>query len=457
MMNFGTTDQLRRTRQAHIAARVITLSLICPLLSNPARAESAAPGGSPSGASDPLIEFLRRAIDTSGFTPQWDSSNWSHEHGWLEVGSAFVIGIACLAMGLALLHLARRRSGHAHCSPIYLFAFFILFNGITCLLNASMFWWPAYRLTALITTATAVLALIAFLSMIPMIPRLVSLRSSVELQREIVQRHRTEMELRQVHAQLEGVIEHRTAQLASKNREMEQFLNTVSHDLKSPLVTCIGLTSMLREEIHEGRLQETADVLDRIDRSMTRMRNSIEDLLELSRLGRIQFEMSDVDMSSMVNALKEELQPRLTSAGIELTVQDGLPVVQGDARWLREVFENLLTNAIKYGCDAPQPSIVVGSDLQDGQVLFFVRDNGSGIDSAHHQTIFEPFRRLSSEKEGSGMGLAIVARIIEMHGGRVWVESRPGSGAAFWISLPSVGESADANVPPAQVATTIGV
>jgi signal transduction histidine kinase len=111
--------------------------------------------------------------------------------------------------------------------------------------------------------------------------------------------------------------------------------------------------------------------------------------------------------------------------------------VQADAHWITEVFENLITNAIKYGCDNPHPSIKIGCISDETEHRIYVRDNGSGIDPAQHAQILEPFRRLRSDKEGSGMGLAIVVRIIKMHGGRVWIESQPGQGATFWVAVPA--------------------
>lgn len=269
------------------------------------------------------------------------------------------------------------------------------------------------------------------------IGQLLLLRNPAELQSEITQRRHTERELRQIHAQLEDVIEQRTAELAEKSEEMEQFLNTVSHDLKSPIVTCAGLIGILREDIAGGHFDETSDLLTRIERSVIRMRQLIDALLNLSRIGRITFEIGEVDTLDMLLRISDDLEPRLKAAGVTLEIKDSLPRVNGDAHWLTEVFENLINNALKYGCDNPEPRIVVGSGLEGEEARIFVRDNGKGIDPDHHAQIFEPFRRLRSDREGSGMGLAIVARIIKMHGGRVWIESRVGKGATFWVALPA--------------------
>jgi two-component system, chemotaxis family, sensor kinase Cph1 len=391
-----------------------------------------------------VLDFFRKAFDTSEFLPRWQSETWTAAHAWLHIASDLVIASAYLLMATVLAHAYRSRAPYARL--FLLFAFFVFAGGITHLLDALMFWWPAYRLTALSKAGAALISLVTAAWLVRIAPKAIALRSPAEIQREIIQRRKTELELRQVHAQLEGVIEQRTAELASKNEEMEQFLNTVSHDLKSPVVTCLGLASSLREDVRAGHVEETIDTINRIERSATRMRQLIEDLLNLSRIGKVRFELTDVDTSSMIRSISEEYGPRLAKIGAILETETDLPSVRADAHWLTEVFENLITNAMKYGCDDPHPRIVVGCVTDQKEHRFYVRDNGKGIDPAHHAQIFEPFRRLRTDKEGSGMGLAIVVRIIKMHGGRIWIESKPGQGATFWVALPAVGSREAADV-----------
>src|SRR3989440_7127534 len=375
---------------------------------------------------DAIIAFFRRAIDAVG--------KWSDGHDWVHVAADLASSFGCLLSFVVLAWFLRRRSPVPYARFYWSVGALVLAAGIVHLLHAL----DAHRLISLGAIATALAALAVAVISVATFPKILALRSPAEFQREITQRRRTELELRQVHAQLEGVIEQRTAELAAKNEEMEQFLNTVSHDLKSPVVTCVGLTGMLRESLKSGSTAEAHDTVNRIDRSVNRMKQLIEDLLNLSRIGKVRFELSDVDTMQMLRAIADELKPRLDNAGAVLQIEGDLPHVSADARWLTEVFENLINNAIKYGCDNPQPRISVGSITRDGEQRFYVRDNGSGIDPAHHAQIFEPFRRLRTDKEGSGMGLAIVARIIKMHGGRVWVESESGNGATFWIALPAL-------------------
>jgi two-component system, chemotaxis family, sensor kinase Cph1 len=386
--------------------------------------------------SGALFTFLRDVADATDFQPRWQTETWSETHTWFYISSTFANSAACFFLAAVLARIYRTHSATSYAKLALLFCAFFLSGGIAHLLEALMFWWPAYRLTTLAITAEGLILTASVAAMIRAAPQLMSLRSSAEIQQEIVQRRRTELELRKVHTQLEGVIEQRTAELASKNEEMEQFLNTVSHDLKSPIVTCLGLVTSLREDMQAGRLDDSNDTINRIERSATRMRRLIEDLLNLSRIGKVRFELADVDANAILRSICEEFKPRIAKLNVALEIETSLPHLHADPHWLTEVFENLITNAIKYGCDNAQPRITVGCVSDEKEHRFYVRDNGRGIDPANHAKIFEPFRRLQTEKEGSGMGLTIVVRIVKMHGGRIWIDSQVGHGATFWIALP---------------------
>lgn len=224
--------------------------------------------------------------------------------------------------------------------------------------------------------------------------------------------------------------------LEHKNKEMEQFVYTVSHDLSSPLVSCKGLVGLIREDIASGNYEEVLASAKRLDGAVDQLRRIIEDLLTLSRIGRKPLELVDVDVEGLVVKLKEELAGRLQEVQAELRVETPLPPVVADATDLTRVFENILTNAIKYACDGQHSVITVGGTSTDGEVRYFVRDSGPGIDAKYHERIFGLFQRLDSERPGTGVGLASVAKIMRMHGGRSWVESTPGQGATFWIAFP---------------------
>lgn len=366
--------------------------------------------------------------------------------------SRLVGGVLYLLVAGVMVYHARKHKGSVHSRFFGMLSFFVLGGGILFLSN-ELTRWPEIQSEIGILQLIVILVLAGSAAVVlARIQKMLMLRNPDELQHEIAQRRKTESELRQIHAQLEDVIEQRTAELAEKSEEMEQFLNTVSHDLKNPVVTCAGLIGMLRDEIGANRNDETNDLLGRIERSMIRMRQLIDALLNLSRIGRVTFEMGKVDTQEMMQEIGHDLEPRLKAAGVTLEVGDNLPCVNGDAHWLTEVFENLITNALKYGCDNPRPRITVGCTPEGEEARIFVRDNGKGIDPAQHARVFEPFQRLRSDKEGTGMGLAIVTRIIKMHGGRVWIESATGKGAIFWVSLPKAKDKQREEVIEEQLA-----
>jgi light-regulated signal transduction histidine kinase (bacteriophytochrome) len=231
-------------------------------------------------------------------------------------------------------------------------------------------------------------------------------------------------------------LERLNRELLAKNQEMEQFVYTVSHDLKSPLVTCMGYIGMMEEDLSDGNLDEVRDSARRIRGAAEKMSHLIDDLLELSRVGRHGHKPCLLESRALVEELIAERAERFEQKHVRVEIQPGLPAVHADETGLTRTLENLLENALKYGCDGPDPVITIGGDSTDEEVRLFVRDSGPGIAEEYHQKIFRLFQRLDPTKEGTGVGLASVAKIMSMHKGRAWVESTPGQGATFWLAFP---------------------
>ena len=222
--------------------------------------------------------------------------------------------------------------------------------------------------------------------------------------------------------------------LKHKNDEMEQFVYTVSHDLKSPLVSCKGLLGLLREDIADGKPDDVEDSIERLGQATDQLSKTIDDLLALSRIGRKPLNLSEIDVSKMLTTLASQLERRIDAVGAELRFSDSLPRLVGDESDVKRAFENLLTNALKYAGE--NPIIEVVGKQQDKELLYFVRDNGPGIEPEYQKKIFGLFQRLDTSQPGTGLGLASVQKIMRMHGGKVWVESKPEQGATFWLSFP---------------------
>jgi len=229
------------------------------------------------------------------------------------------------------------------------------------------------------------------------------------------------------------------ADLLRTNEELEHCVTSLAHDLRSPLVALLGFSRLLRQE-YETLLDQTGrHFLDRIEQAGRTMESLVHDLLELSRIGQSGEHLTMVDPRGVLAQLKAELKPRLDEMGIELRLQDSTPpLVLSDRTRLYQLLSNLIGNAIDHMGEPESPSIEVTVRDEDEGHHITVRDNGRGIPADQVSRIFEPFYSVSREgRRGTGMGLAIVKRIAEKRGGRVWVESAPGEGAAFHVILPS--------------------
>jgi len=232
--------------------------------------------------------------------------------------------------------------------------------------------------------------------------------------------------------------------LANKNDELERFTYTVSHDLKSPLVTINGFLGYLEQDALSGNVERLAKDAQRIREAVNKMQKLLSELLELSRIGRMMNPPETVSFEDVVQEALDIVQGRLNASGAVVHTQPNMPVVYGDKPRLVEVLQNLIDNAAKYMSDQPDPRIEIGyQGEENGMPVFFVKDNGMGIDPKHHERIFGLFNKLDANSEGTGVGLALVKRIIEVHGGRIWVQSDPspkgevGKGSMFCFTLPS--------------------
>ncbi|NDP63222.1 PAS domain S-box protein [Polaromonas sp.] len=226
--------------------------------------------------------------------------------------------------------------------------------------------------------------------------------------------------------------------LRRSNEELEAFSYSVSHDLRAPLSTINGFSSLLARQLTADGNEKVRHCLTRIQQGVAKMGGLIEDLLSLARVTRTRLCYQQVDLSAMARRILDEWQVRQPERVVTTQIQDGL-LAQGDETLLRVVMENLLGNAWKFSVRKAEARISVGQQLDAaGQPVFFVRDNGAGFDMAHAEKLFLPFERLHtlSEFPGSGIGLATVSRIIGRHGGRLWADASPGLGATFYFTLP---------------------
>ena len=258
----------------------------------------------------------------------------------------------------------------------------------------------------------------------------------LEMNSDITERKRADDELRRLKGELEERVVMRTAQLEAANKELESFAYSVSHDLRAPLRAIDGFCQILVTEHAPGLDGEPRRYLQRVSENTRKMGRLIDDLLQFSRLGRQAMTRQPVAMADLVRQCLEELQGEREGREVEVILGE-LPPCRADAALLKQVWLNLLANALKFTRGRAEARIEAGSFARDGETVYFVRDNGVGFDMAYADKLFGVFQRLHRQEdyEGTGVGLALVQRIIHRHGGRVWAEAGPDRGAAFFFTL----------------------
>jgi len=250
--------------------------------------------------------------------------------------------------------------------------------------------------------------------------------------RDITARKQAERDLERYAAELERAIE----ALRERNRELDEFAHLASHDLKEPLRAILTFSQLLEQDLGDNIPEDARHDLRFITNSAARMQRLINDLLTLSRAGRAEMKYATIPLANCVNTALDALSVRIRETGAQIEI-DSLPDVTGDATMLAQLYQNLVGNALKFAGSVQIPRIWITATQQPTGWIFGVRDNGVGVKPDYQERIFQPFRRIQvvPNQEGTGIGLAICRKVVERHGGRIWVESTPGEGANFLFTL----------------------
>lgn len=254
---------------------------------------------------------------------------------------------------------------------------------------------------------------------------------------DISDKKRAENELHKLNEELEEIVKARTEQLEAVNKELESFSYSVSHDLRAPLRHINGFIDMLKVKSADKLDEKGLRYLNIIKDAATQMGQLIDDLLTFSRIGRSTVSKTKLSFNKMISEIIEQNKDEIEQRGIKIKIAD-MPPVEADPNLMRQVWFNLIANAIKYTKQQQEPEIEIGFEKQNNEFVFFVKDNGAGFDMAYYDKLFGVFQRLHSQEEfeGTGIGLANVKRIINKHKGKVWAEGKENHGAVFYFSLP---------------------
>ncbi len=349
----------------------------------------------------------------------------SAQMGWMSRLASFT-GFAALlgVQGLLALWAVRREPGHGH--------------GLVC---AALMLYPG-----LLVMAWLGLVEVALLRYAVIVPVVVSgttvlttglLRAQRRAADELKRRQQAEAELQALNATLEQRVQQRTAELNEIVAGLESFNRSVSHDLRGPLGGIAGVSRLASQALGRNDMATVQRMLSVITTQADSSGQLVNDLLALARVNEVDLAPQPIDLQVFVRDTLEQM--RLTQPeGASLPVSVGeLPTVEADPGLLRQVYVNLLGNAIKFSRDAHPPHVEVGAFAAEGEQVCFVRDNGVGFDHTQAERLFEPFHRLHGQQyTGHGVGLSIVKRIVERHGGRLWAQAQPNAGATFYFSLP---------------------
>ena len=260
-------------------------------------------------------------------------------------------------------------------------------------------------------------------------------RANRELQAEVSERMRVEEKIRRLNEELEVRVRDRTAELEKANRDLESFSYSVSHDLRGPARRINSFSKILLEQYLTVLDRDGQEYLRRISASSRRMEQIIDDMLTLSLASYNEMQRREVDLSKMATQILRELQASSPLRDVHVDVRQDIHA-EADPRLIQMALENLLGNAWKYSSRNKHPRIEFGTSGDDSALVYYVRDNGVGFDMSDSEHLFEPFTRLHADYEGTGVGLAIVKRVVGRHGGQVWAESALDEGATFYFTLP---------------------
>lgn len=368
------------------------------------------------------MEFFRKLFDTSDFPERWHCGSWETGHGWLHIISDTAIFGAYVAIPIALLIVALRSHRGMLKEPlILLFAAFILSCGVGHLVEATIFWHPWYRFSGLLKAITAIVSWVTFFAVARSLPTALRVPNMVRRNRELQNSVKEQVAI--------------ADELYRSNEDLNQFAFVASHDMKAPLRSIRNLANWISEDSGELLPEESKRHLDQMHARIDRLDNLLEDLLTYSRAGQNLSDPEEVEVDKYVARIFSDLEP--VSGEIEFKTAGTLPPVYTWGVPLDQILRNLIGNAVKHHKTKKGEVIVRGRKTSNG-VWISVEDDGPGIEQKYFDRIFKMFQTLQSKDdvEGSGIGLAVVKKLVDRLGGKIELESEVGKGSKFKIFIP---------------------
>ncbi|WP_374165929.1 sensor histidine kinase [Arcticibacter sp. MXS-1] len=375
-------------------------------------------------------DFFGGITDTSSWPARWHCGTWSDFHGWLYILSDLSIWAAYFAIPFLLWRIVKKRTDLPFPRIFWLFSAFIFLCGTSHLLDAIIFWWPAYRLSALVRLATGVVSISTVYALYKILPMIYNLRTREQLEAEIEERKKAEQEAR--HLQLQ--------QQAAKDlmAKKDEFMSIASHELKTPITSVKASLQLLQRMADKNEaLEPISPFLEKASKQANKLASLVTDLLDVTKIqsGRLELSKSHFNLLEMVTDCVE--QCKIEDQKHEVIVEgDPDQVVFGDRNRLDQVLCNLLTNAFKYSPAHDQVKVVTTEE--NGRVKLAITDKGIGIPADKLDKIFDRFYRVENTSQlfqGVGLGLYISSEIVRQHGGEIGVTSVPGQGSTFWFTF----------------------
>lgn len=399
--------------------------------------------GKPGRYPSIMLNFFSKLFETD-FMPHGMCYFWRPGVLWLNVISDALIAAAYFTIPVLLFELVRRRKRLTYHWLFWMFAAFILLCGTTHLLGVITVWNPMYRFDGVVKLMTGVVSMGTAIVVLHLLPRILAIPLPDELAAvnralaaQISINRRTEEELRNLNNDLERRVAERTAALERSNRDLSQFAYIASHDLQEPLRMISNYTQLLQRRYAPQLNEEARTFMHFAADGARRMQELVTDLLTYAQIDQPAKPLREVDTGRAVNQALEALKVTIEEENAEIVVAS-LPVVHGDEAQVTQVFQNLISNSLKYRSAEPlQIHIwaVPGSSSKEWR--FFVKDNGAGFDMQFKPRLFNMFQRLESKQPGTGIGLALAKKIVQRHGGQIDIESRVGLGTTVFFTLPA--------------------